>query len=57
MPLLATVSLSKQNPKMKTSNANGITNDDVIDAYKALKEFNGSFGELFKENINNNTKK
>jgi len=56
MPLLATVSLSKQQTKAKSKNSE-ITSDDVIETYKTLKEFNGSFEELFKENVNKNTKK
>lgn len=56
MPLLATVSLSKQTPRIAKRNKE-ITPDDAIETYKTLKEFNGSFEELFKENINKNTKK
>lgn len=48
MPLLATVSLSKQAPKIQPF-ASKVTSDDVIDVYKTLKNFNSSFEKLFKQ--------
>lgn len=51
MPLLATVSLAKQTPKKKVIREE-VSPDDVIDTYKLLKNFNGSFEKLFNENTN-----
>ena len=46
MPLLATVTMQKQSkPKIISETVN---QDDVIDLYKFLKNFNGSFEELFQ---------
>jgi hypothetical protein len=49
MPLLATVSIAKQNSK-PTLTKEEITSNDVIETYKFLKNFNGSFEQLFDEN-------
>ena len=56
MPLLATVSLSdKKKPIIRKDE---VTSDDVIEAYKLLKNWGGSFEQLFNENKEkNNTNK
>lgn len=56
MPLLATVSLSKQSLS-SNSNRSEVTSNDVIETYKFFKDFNGSFENLFENSINNNTNK
>jgi len=56
MPLLATVSLSKQSPSFN-GNRSEVTSNDVIETYKFFKDFNGSFENLFENSINNNTNK
>jgi hypothetical protein len=57
MPLLATVSIAKQSKKPAMVREE-ITSDDVIETYKLLKNFNGSFEQLFGENKEkNNTNK
>jgi hypothetical protein len=56
MPLLATVTIAQQS--LKPVRKDEITSDDVIEAYKFLKNFNGSFEKLFNENKEtNNTNK
>lgn len=47
MPLLATVNLAKQ--KQATKKKDKVNSDDVIEAYKFLKSFNGDFEKLFNE--------
>ncbi|MFA6963800.1 MAG: hypothetical protein WC227_03735 [Patescibacteria group bacterium] len=54
MPLLATVTLSKQSPKIKTGVESKVSSDDVIETYRFLKDWNGSFAEIFNEKIDNN---
>ncbi len=57
MPLLATVTLGKQpSPKNKQNNIK-VNSDDVIEVYKTLKDFNGSFEQLFNENKEKNSNK
>lgn len=56
MPLLATVSLSKQTPAKLPTGQGKVTPDDVIETYRIMKNFDGSFEKLFgdnKEEINN----
>lgn len=55
MPLLATVSLSKQQSKFN-KNREAVSSNDVIETYKFFKKFNGSFKEIFNEEINNKSK-
>ena len=52
MPLLATVSLSKS--KQKNIAKEKVNNNDVIETYRALKDFGGGFDQLFKNNQLNN---
>ena len=56
MPLLATVSLAKQQRQTAKNPSQKISSDDVIKAYKALKDFDGSFEEIFsnKKDIKSN---
>jgi len=57
MPLLATVTLSKQTTKGKSSVMNEkVKPDDVIETYRMLRDWKGSFQELFAENEPNNSK-
>lgn len=50
MPLLATVSLAKKAPAKKNiANKKNISTDDVIETYRFLKNWKGSFEELFQE--------
>ncbi|PIS07704.1 hypothetical protein COT78_01900 [Candidatus Berkelbacteria bacterium CG10_big_fil_rev_8_21_14_0_10_43_13] len=53
MPLLATVTMSKKNV---VDTKNKVNSDDVIEMYRFLKDFDGSFEHLFKENSTNNKK-
>lgn len=46
-PLVATVAMTKQKRK---ANEGNVTNNDVIETYKFLKNFNGGFEKVFKEN-------
>lgn len=48
MPLLATVTLSKQKPRIQPLQSK-VTPDDVIETYKVLKKFNGNFEQLFNQ--------
>jgi len=48
MPLLATVTLSK--PNIAAESTDKINSDDVIDMYRFMKNFDGNFEKLFKEN-------
>jgi len=52
MPLMATVTLGKQAPKAKVAN-NKVSSDDVIETYRLLKDWNGSFAELFNGKVDN----
>lgn len=56
MPLLATVTLSKQAPKIEL-HGQKITPDDVIETYRSLKDFKGNFQQLFGELSEKNNKK
>ena len=57
MPLLATVTLGKQPVANKNKqNTDKVNSDDVINIYKQLKDFKGSFEELFSENKEKNSK-
>jgi hypothetical protein len=53
MPLLATVSLAKQAQKNVLTKQE-INSNDVIDTYKFLKNFDGSFEKLFNDIKTNN---
>lgn len=48
MPLLATISLNKPVPRNQKTKER-VTNNDVIDVYRFLKDFSGNFEETFKE--------
>ena len=54
MPLLATVTLGKQTPKANLETNKKISSDDVIETYRFLKNWNGTFAELFNEKVDNN---
>ncbi len=47
MPLLATVTMSKKNTPAETTDK--VNSDDVIEMYRFLKNFDGSFERLFEE--------
>ncbi len=53
MPLLATVSLSN---KTLSKQQEKITSNDVIEIYKYLKDFSGSFSEIFGKKKTGKTK-
>lgn len=55
MPLLATVSLSKQNSISQKNER--VTSDDLIEIHKSLKDFNGNFERLFGIKKKENNKK
>lgn len=52
MPLIATVTINAKNGKEKNNRDEKIKADDVIDIHKFLKEFNGSFENVFKNDLN-----
>lgn len=57
MPLLATVTLSRQLPKARADKLERVSTNDVIDTYHFLKDYKGGFEEIFKESEKqNNTK-
>ncbi|MCX6809125.1 MAG: hypothetical protein NTW50_05700 [Candidatus Berkelbacteria bacterium] len=49
MPLLATVTLSKQS-KQKQIHKDNVKPDDVIETYRLLKDWQQPLSELFKDN-------
>ena len=51
MPLIATVMLNPTGSK-ETNKNNDIVIDDVIEAHKFLKKFDGDFKKLFKDIAN-----
>jgi len=51
MPLVATVMLENRQPQIRDESG-PIQADDVIEAHKFLKDFNGSFQEIFSTQSN-----
>ena len=49
MPLLATVTLTKQTPRMTAETKERVDSNDVIDTYHFLKDYKGSFADIFKQ--------
>ena len=54
MPLLATVALGKQKPSKDMPATNKVSSNDVIETYHFLKDWRGSFAEIFNKNTNVN---
>lgn len=50
LPLLATVALSRKNRKTGMVQKEKINSNDVIETYNFLKNFSGSFEQIFKNN-------
>ena len=47
MPLLATVALSPVSKRRSSAKKEKINSDDVIETHRVLKEFSGSFEQIF----------